>query len=71
MTEHQVDFAVPLVQNLCVDQLLLSISALRLLLQGILTVQGVDGAVSSLLARHEHGSKGGSHSGGTVQLGYL
>jgi len=71
MTGQQVVFAIPLVQNLCVDQLLLGVSTLWLLLQGVLAVQGVDGAVSSLLARHEHGSEGGSHTGGTVQLSHL
>lgn len=53
------------------DKLLLGISALRLLLQGVLAVEGVEGAVGSLLARHEHGSEGGSHTGGAVKLCHL
>ena len=53
------------------DKLLLGISALGLLLQGVLAVEGVEGAVSGLLARHEHGSEGGSHAGGAVKLGHL
>ena len=50
MTERQVGSAIPLVQSLCIDQLLLGVSTLRLLLQGVLAVQRVDGAVGSLLA---------------------
>ena len=36
--------------HLGADELLLGIGGLRLLLQGVLSVQGVDGAVSCLLA---------------------
>jgi len=50
MTENQVEFASPLLQKLCADQLLLGVSTLGLLLKGVLAVQRVDGAVSSLLA---------------------
>lgn len=44
---------------------------LRDLLQSLLAVQGVDGAVGGLLAGHEHGAKGGAHAGCPIKLCYL
>ena len=66
-----VTFKFHAIHDLCADKLLLGIRALWLLLQSVLAVEGVQGAVSSLLARHEHSSEGGSHTGGSVKLGHL
>ena len=57
-------------RKLSLDQLTLSRLAGGLL-QSVLAAQGVDGTVSGLLTRHEHGPKGGAHAGGTVKLSHL
>ena len=58
------------VRRLSLDQLTLSRLAGGLL-QSVLAAEGVDGTVSSLLTRHEHGTKGGAHAGRTVKLSHL
>ena len=58
------------INSLGLDQLTLSRLAGGLL-QSVLAAKGVDGTMSGLLARHEHGTKSGAHAGGTIKLSDL